>query len=197
MKILSWSFAVVLLISGSAAAQEEQHPSAQNQFGINLLHTPIVYLVSASMSGDVTYVPIHLSYAHSFSKHLGVSVLGLYRRDHDGDFNTDELGFAIGPRISSDHLKGWFIECKLGLGRASGVDYFQNDYSRWDMVIQPELGYTRAIGTGLSITAGVGLQTLIEVSESPTRAGSWDWNDRGQLSHYYLPVANLTLAMTF
>lgn len=192
-----WPLVLTLLIPGGVSAQEEQHSLAQNQLGINVLHTPIVYLVSASMSEDVTYVPIHLSYARSFTKNLGLSMLAFYRRDHDEDFETNELGLAAGPRLSFDRLKGWFVEWKLGVGRASGVDYYSNDYTRWDFVIQPELGYTRTIGTGFSITAGIGLQTLIEVSETPSRAGSWDWNDMGQLSHYYLPVANLTLAMTF
>lgn len=187
---------LLLLVPWCAYAQEELLP-AQNEIGINVLHTPIVYLVSASMSEDVRYVPIHVGYVRSLSKHLGVSVLGFYRRDEDGSFKTNELGFAVGPRLSSDHLKGWFVECKFGLGVASGVDYFDDDYSRWDLVVQPEVGYTRMIGGNLSITAGIGLQTLVEVSESPSRSGRWDWNGTGQMSHYYLPVANLSMALVF
>jgi hypothetical protein len=192
---------VMLLIPWCVYAQEEraqeERPPAQNQIGINVLHTPIVYLVSVSIADDVSYVPIHLCYVRSLSKNLGVSVLGFYRRDQDADFRTNEFGFAVGPRLSFHHLKGWFIECKVGLGIASGVDYFNNDYSRWDFVVQPDVGYTLMIGSNFSVTGGIGLQTLVELSETPSRGGTWDWNDTGRLSHYYLPVANLSLALTF
>ncbi len=188
--------ASMLLVPWCVCAQEES-PAPRNQIGVNVLHTPVVYLVSASMSGDVSYVPIHVGYVRSLSKNLGLSVLGLYRRDQDADFRTNEFGFAVGPRLSFDRLKGWFVECKFGVGRASGVDYFSHDYSRWDLVVQPDIGYSLMLGSNVSVTAGIGVQTLLLLSETPDRGIDWEWNDVGQMSHYYLPVANLSVALTF
>ncbi len=196
MKKILLASSLVLLIASSARAQEESR-EPQNQLSVNVLHTPIVYAVSASMSGDVSYVPVHVGYVRSLSKNVSLSVLGLYRRDVDGDFKTNEVGIAVGPRLSFGSRGGWFIECKVGLGVASGLDYFDNDYTRWDLVVQPDIGYTRRIGSHLALTGGIGLQTLVLLSESPSRGGSWDWNDTGRLSHYYLPVANLSIGLTF
>jgi hypothetical protein len=188
--------ACILMIPFCATAQENDS-AAQNYIGINLLHTGVIYLVSTSLTDTTQYLPLHFNYFHSFTQNWGLSALAFYRLDKDGEFRTNEFGFAVGPRFSLDYLKGFYIDCKLGLGLASGLDYSGNDYSRFDFVIEPDLGYNLEIGKFFSITFGLGLQTLVCISESPARDGTWDWNFIGSLSHYYLPVANLSAALLF
>ena len=45
---------------------------------------------------------------------------------------------------------------------------------------------------------GLGLQTLILLNENPQRnvgMNSWDWNRIGMMSHYYLPVLNISIGI--
>jgi hypothetical protein len=201
MKKISIIIAVfILFLPFGVLAQDEggaEDTTVQNHFGINVLHTALITLISTSLSDTTEYLPIHLYYDHAFTQNWGVAALGFYRLDNDSNFRTNELGFAIGPRFSFDFIKGLYTDCKVGLGYAFGVDYMGADYSRLDLVIEPEVGYTLIIGRFFSLTFGIGLQTLIMITEAPSRSGAWDWNYMGRLSHYYLPVANFSLGVVF
>jgi len=192
--VLASALALLFLVQGNAEENENQ---AMNMVGVNVLHTIILDVVSTSLSDDVLYLPIHFSYARAFDKNWGLSALAFYRLDKDGDFRTNEFGLAVGPRFSFDYLEGFYFECKFGAGIAVGVDYLHNDYTRIDFIIQPDIGYNLSLADFFSISFGVGLQTLISVSETPSRSGVWDWNFMGKLSHYYLPVANLSACFMF
>jgi len=170
---------------------------AQHYLGINILHPAIVGVVSLSMAEDVFYLPMHLSYAHAFSGNLGISALVIYRYEKDADFRTNEFGFAVGPRLSFNRLQGFYVDCKFGIGYAFGVNYSNHTYSRLDFVIEPDIGFNFVISKNFSITLGIGTQTLLLLNETPSRVGHWDWNEIGTLSHYFLPVLNLSAALMF
>ena len=125
---------------------------------------------------------------------MGISGLLMYRMDKDiGDFRTNELGIAVGPSYIANNLNGFWADIKFGIALASGEDGFANEYSRTDMIIQPELGYNICFPSKLTLTFGIGMQSLLKLSEDPDRSSRWDWNSTGKLSHYYLPVINLSL----
>ena len=171
---------------------------AKTFMGINLGHTFAVAFVSNSIGDNVSYVPFHLIINHAFNEHFGISGLLLYRSEKDADYLASEMGFAVGPSYLSNSLNGFYIDCKFGIGLASGRDYYLNDYSRTDFVIQPDIGYYLNIGSKFTMIFGLGFQTLVLMNESPDRNNgfySWDWNGLGRMSHYYLPVLNISLGI--
>jgi len=176
-------------------AQVEQNPQA-TFIGINPVHTILVESVSQAIDPSVSYLPIHFTVDHSFSKHFGISGLLLYRLDKDGEyFLTHEFGFAAGPSYLSDELKGFYANLKIGVGLSFGKDYNNSDYNRTDLVLQPDIGYYIDFQNGLTFTIGIGMQSLIKLSES-YYGYIWEWNFNGRLSHYYLPVVNFTIGYT-
>ncbi len=174
------------------SAQDNEN-NGKTFIGINLGHTLAVSFVSSTLSNGTSYVPVHLIINHSLSEHFGLSGLLLFRSEKDGDnFLTTELGFAVGPSYLSSALNGFYIDCKFGLGIASGRDYDLNDYSRTDFIIQPDIGYYLNMGSKFTMIFGLGMQTLLKLSENPPRGSNWDWNGIGTMSHYYLPVLNIS-----
>ncbi len=91
----------------------------------------------------------------------------LYRLDKDGDdFLTHEFGFAAGPAFLSNKLNGFYADVKFGLGYAFGKDYNNSDYNRTDLIIEPDLGYYLCFKSNFTIALGIGLQSLVKLSES-------------------------------
>jgi hypothetical protein len=167
---------------------------AQNTFiGINAGHTLVVNLVSQNLGDETRYLPIHLQVNHAFSDHFGLSAGFLYRLDKDGNFATNEIGAAIGPCYMQKRLNGFIGDVKIGFARAFGRNYDLEDYSRTDFLLQPEMGYFVRMGDKFSFCFGIGVQSLLMISESPSRANIWDWNGMGKFSHYYLPVLNISI----
>jgi hypothetical protein len=159
---------------------------------INPAHTIIIQAVSKAMDKNVSYLPVHIIMSHSFTEHFGISGLFLYRLDKDGDnFLTHEFGFAVGPAYLFKRLNGFYADVKLGLGYAFGTDYNNRDYNRTDLIIEPDLGYYLCFKSRFTMAIGIGLQSLIKLSES-YYGSVWEWNSTGKLSHYYLPVANIS-----
>ncbi|MBN1157793.1 MAG: hypothetical protein JXA61_00300 [Bacteroidales bacterium] len=145
------------------------------------------------MDADVSYLPIHIHFNHAFSRHFGISGMGLYRLDKDGPhFLTHEFGFAAGPAYLSNSLNGFYADLKIGFGYAFGTDYNNSDYTRSDLIIEPDIGYYLNFSSGFSIALGIGMQSLIKLWES-YYGYVWEWNSTGKLSHYYLPVVNVSL----
>jgi hypothetical protein len=170
--------------------------SSKNTFiGINPLHSIVLQAVSKAMDPGVSYLPVHIHVDHAFSKHFGLSGLFLYRFDKDGSyFLTHEFGFAVGPSFLTNSLNGFFADLKIGLGYAFGTDYNNSDYHRTDFIIQPDIGYYLCFKNRFTIALGIGLQSLIKLSES-YYGYIWEWNSTGKLSHYYLPVLNLSVGV--
>ncbi len=163
--------------------------------GINPAHTIIIQAVSHVMDPNVSYLPIHIIVNHSFTEHFGLSGLFLYRFDKDGDnFLTHEFGFAIGPAYLSKMLNGFYADFKIGLGYAFGTDYNNSDYNRTDLILEPDLGYYLCFKSKFTMSIGIGLQSLIKLSES-YYGDIWEWNSTGKLSHYYLPVVNISFGV--
>jgi len=160
--------------------------------GINPAHTIIIQAVSKALDPDVSYLPIHIIVNHSFTEHFGMSGLFLYRLEKDGDnFITHEFGFAVGPAYLSKKLNGFYADIKIGLGYAFGTEYNNSDYNRIDLIIEPDLGYYLCFKSNFTMSIGIGMQSLIKLSESYD-GNIWEWNSTGKLSHYYLPVANIS-----
>ncbi len=163
--------------------------------GINPAHTIIIQAVSKAMNPNVSYLPIHITVNHSFTEHFGISGLFLYRLDKDGDnFLTHEFGFAVGPAYLSKKLNGFYADFKIGLGYAFGTDYNNSDYNRIDFILEPDLGYYLCFKSRFTMSIGIGLQSLIKLSES-YYGNIWEWNSTGKLSHYYLPVVNISFGI--
>ncbi len=166
--------------------------SGNTFIGINPLHTIVIKTVSGAIDKDVTYLPVHLIVDHSVKKHFGISGLLLYRLDKDGEnFLTHEFGFAAGPSYLSNGLKGFYANLKVGFGYAFGKDYNDSEYDRIDLILQPDIGYYIYFSNGFMLTIGLGMQSLLKLSESYYGL-IWEWNSTGRLSHYYLPVVNLS-----
>jgi hypothetical protein len=187
---------LLVLLYGIFPAQNslaQNNDNAGSTFiGINPLHTIVIKTVSNAIDRDVTYLPVHLILDHSLTKHFGISGLLLYRLDKDGEnFLTHELGFAAGPSYLSNALKGFYANFKIGFGYAFGKDYNDSEYDRFDLIIQPDIGYYINFKNGFVMTIGLGLQSLLKLSESYF-GYIWEWNSTGRLSHYYLPVVNLS-----
>jgi hypothetical protein len=201
MKKLSYSITLFLWAAASAFAQENTEEPL-NYIGVNAAHTAVLALLSSGIDPSILYLPVQVSYAHAFSEHWGLSILALYRYELDDVYRTHEVGIAVGPRWSSHYLNGFFLEIKAGAAVAFGRDYFERDYVRIDLVIEPAFGFTFVIGRNFSLTVGGGLQTLVCLGENPVRSQpygmyNWDWSGLGELSHYYLPVANVSAAILF
>jgi hypothetical protein len=163
--------------------------------GINPLHSIVMQAVSKALDPDESYLPVHIHVDHAFNKHFGLSGLFLYRLDKDGSyFLTHEFGFAIGPSYLTNSLNGFFADLKIGLGYAFGTDYNDSDYHRTDFIIQPDIGYYLCFEGHFTIALGIGLQSLVKLSES-YYGYIWEWNSTGKLSHYYLPVLNLSVGI--
>jgi hypothetical protein len=195
---------VLLLIVTLTWGQSEGGPtsvqSADSFVGLNLGHAALVWL--ASSSAGYTYLPIHIEYAHLTKRNIGLSVLGMYRYEKDAFGNVvQELGAAVGPSYYAEGLNGLFASMRFGLGFAFGRDLYFRNYSRVDLILQPDFGYFVSLGA-LRMQVGIGLQSLPYIAENPQRdSGSyltaWDWNSLGMLAHYYLPVVNLTIGVPF
>ncbi len=163
-------------------------------FGVNIGHAIAVETVSKILSDETDYLPVHLNLNHELGNNIGLSGLLMYRLDKDGEnFLTHELGIAFGPSYLFNDLEGLSIDFKIGFARAFGKDYMSDDYSRNDFIIQPEIAYYIRFPSKLALSFGLGLQTLVKISEKPDRAFMWDWNKTGKLSHYYLPVLNISI----
>ena len=174
---------------------QNESSSKNTYIGINPLHTIFIQTVSKASDPDVSYLPVHIQVDHSFNKHFGLSGLLLYRLDKDGSyFLTHEFGFAIGPSYLTNSLNGFYADLKIGLGYAFGTDYNDSDYHRADLIIQPDIGYYLCFKSRFTIALGIGLQSLIRMSES-YYGYIWEWNSTGKLSHYYLPVLNLSVGI--
>jgi hypothetical protein len=168
--------------------------------GVNLGHALAVDLISKTMSNSVEYLPIHVDFHFDYSRNFGLAGSLIYRKEVDGNsFATQEFGIAAGPAFYLDRLKSLFASMKLGVGCASGTDYLDRGYTRFDFIIQPEVGTFVPIVDHFRMTLGIGLQTLLLISESPSRYSGnygWDWKNIGMMSHYYLPVLNVGFGVT-
>jgi hypothetical protein len=192
-----FTFGIVL-----GAYAQEQTDQPLNSINVNLVHPLIMYAASVGLSDFTAYLSLHGEYAHAFSRNWGMAGQFIYRLEMDGDyFRTNEFGIAVGPRFSLNYAKSLFVEIKAGIGYTFGIDYNDNPYSRLDLIIAPDVGYTFVFWKVLSLTLGIGLQTLIPVMESPQRSvspgGHWDWNEIGWISHYFLPVVNVSVGVVF
>jgi hypothetical protein len=66
-----------------------------------------------------------------------------------------------------------------------------------DLIIQPDIGFFKKFTSGFALSLGLGIQSLVKISENPSREGVWEWNKTGKFSHYYLPVLNISLGYAF
>jgi hypothetical protein len=191
-KILVLIIILIAFIPQDSFSQVE-NSDGKTFIGINPAHTVIIQAVSKAMDKNVSYLPVHINACHAINEHIGISGLFMYRLDKDGDYYlTHEFGFAVGPAYLFERLNGLYADIKLGLGYAFGTDYNNSDYNRTDLIIEPDIGYYLSFKNRFTIAIGVGLQSLVKLSES-YYGEIWEWNSTGKLSHYYLPVANISL----
>jgi hypothetical protein len=191
-----------LLVMAAGASAQDQDYQPQNYIAVNVLHPLLIYTISVELSRTTTSVPVHLAYALALSQNWGISAQFIYRLEIDGAYlMTNEFGFVVGPRFSLDFMKGFFAEFKVGVGYAAGMDYHANDYTRLDLILEPAAGYNIIIGNAFSMTFGLGIQSLIPLTETPARStapgGWWDWNVVGYIYHYFLPVFNVSFGLVF
>jgi hypothetical protein len=123
-----------------------------------------------------------------------------YEKDAYGNVVT-ELGLAVGPSYYAEGMNGLFASIRFGLAYAFGKDLYFRNYSRVDLIFQPDFGYFISFGP-FKMQLGIGLQSLPYIAENPRRdSGSyltaWDWNSLGMLAHYYLPEVNVSIGVPF
>jgi hypothetical protein len=193
-RILAFIIILIAFTQHHSFSQEES--SDERTFiGINPAHTIIIQAVSKAIDKNVSYLPVHIIASHAITEHVGISGLFMYRLDKDGDyFLTHEFGFAVGPAYLFKKLNGLYADIKLGLGYAFGTDYNNSDYNRTDLIIEPDIGYYLCFKSRFTMAIGIGLQSLVKLSES-YYGDIWEWNSTGKLSHYYLPVANISVGI--
>jgi hypothetical protein len=164
--------------------------------GINAGHMIIVNYISREIDANAPYVPIHFNGYHSLNKNFALAGSLLCRSEKDYGYHTMEFGFAVGPCYTSNYLNGFYADFKVGLAYATGRNYYSNNYSRTDFVIQPEAGYFIKFASRFTMTVGLGCQSLLRITENPRREESgWDWVNTEKMAHYYLPVLNISLGI--
>ena len=190
-------FVMLCLVGSMAVCGQSVANDGKTFIGINAGHLFVVPLVSRAMNdANVTYLPIHINAYHSMSKNFALSGLLLFRSEKDYGFQSGEFGFAVGPCYTTNYLNGFFADCKVGVAFAVGNDYQYNDYTRADFVIQPEVGYFLTFASRFTMSLGLGCQSLLKISENPKRENTgWEWNNTGKMSHYYLPVLNISFGI--
>ena len=174
--------------SGSGELQVEVE-SPKVAIGLNV-GMPLVYAVASSTfsNSSLTVIPVE---AHlRLGPRWGIAGTLLYRSHTDGALEVNEMAGFLGPRfsLSGTGTTGAYVALKLGFGFAAGNDYYDQDYKRTDIVIQPEIGYARA-WSSLYLAVGIGILSLLPLSEEP----DVEWNSTGRLIHYYTPAINVTL----
>ena len=159
----------------------------------NLGQTVALTLASQAVSGGLTlYFPVEFDADYAIAEHLAVSGELLYRFERDGPFfNTSEIGFAVGPTLISGGLQGFFATARIGLAYARGVDYNNATYVRLDLVLQPEVGVFIPLPFDAALKIGLGMQSLLLITDSPKN--TWSSNALFALSHYYLPLLDLSV----
>jgi hypothetical protein len=190
-------FAVLCSLWSMAAQAQTAAADGKTLISINLGQMTVVPLVTTAMYGaNVTYLPIHFNAYRSLNKNIALSGMAMFRMERDYDFLTQEIGFAVGPCFTSNYLKGFFADFKAGIAFAFGHDYQYNDYTRSDFVIQPEVGYFLTVAGRFTMSFGLGCQSLLKLREVPRREDTgWDWDNSGKMSHYCLPVLNVSLGV--
>jgi len=191
-------FLAALCSMGSMAAHAQSAASdGKTYIGVNVGQMTAVPLVTTTMYDiNVIYLPIHFHAYRSLSKNIALSGLFLVRSERIYDFQTFEFGFAAGPCFTSNHLKGFFADFKMGYAFAIGHDYDYNEYSRSDVLIQPEIGYFLTLAGRFTMSFGFGCQSLLKIREYPRREDTgWEWDNAGKMSHYFLPVLNVSLGV--
>jgi hypothetical protein len=189
----TFAVASIIAIAGFAGSVCADNSEGSGYFGLNIGHTVAVDLVSHAMSDSVSYVPFHIQGTYCLSNHFGISGLLLYRFERDHELLTNEVGAAVGPCLMVNGLKSFFCDVKIGVATAFGRDYEGDDYSRVDLVVQPDVGFFIPLNRTFTFCFGLGIQSLLLLNESPSRNGVWDWNSMGMFSHYYLPVLNVSI----
>ena len=162
--------------------------------GFNAGQACVVSTITLTSYDNVLYMPLHFNAFRSLSKNFALSGLLLFRSEKDYEFLTHEFGFAVGPCYTTNYLNGLAIDCKAGFAFALGHDYSYNDYTRADILIQPEVTYFLPFSGKFTMMVGLGVQSLVKITESPRRENTgWDWDNNGKLSHYFLPVLNISI----
>jgi hypothetical protein len=175
-----------------------QPPADALQFAVGLnVAQPAAYYIGSSFFENSRLLPVPIEFHGRLSRDLGIGGTLLYRYHRDGTvLHIQEIAAAAGPRISltGNGLEGPFLSAKIGLGFAGGKDYSGASYSRFDLVLQPEIGYAFWWDSShLYLVIGAGLQSLVPLLESPR---SIPWNSLGKVFQYYQPLVNLTLGFS-
>ena len=191
-------FAAVFLTGCMAAHAKTAGNDKKTLISINVGQMTVVPVISAAMYDNFLYLPVHVHGYRSLNRNFALSGLVLFRAEKNGDVVTMETGLAVGPCFTSNHLNGFFADCKVGFAFAFGQDYHYNDYVRTDFVLQPEVGYFLTLAGRFTMSVGLGMQSLLKIVENPRREDTgWDWNSSGKMSHYFLPVLNVSLGIKF
>jgi hypothetical protein len=174
----------------SSRARAEDSPR-RLAIGVNLLQ-PLVYGVGSSFLESSLFLPLSLEGHLSLAVPFGLTTTVQYRYHRDGDLELNGLALLLGPRfqITGSHVEGLFAALKLGIGFNAGHDYYLGRYDRLDLLVQPEVGYSIALGA-LFLSFGVGLQGQFALITD--QASSWEWTGLGRMLTSYTPVANLTV----
>jgi len=189
--ITSLFFAALILTVSIAAHAQTAGADKKTFVGINVGQMTVGPLVVLAISREATYMPVHIHGYRSLNRNFALSGLALFRFVRDQQFQVTETGFAVGPCFTSNHLNGFFADCKVGIAFAFGNDFDYDAFTRTDFVIQPEFGYFITLAGRFTMAAGVGVQSLINVKNP----GS-DREEFGRMQKC-LPVLNVSLGIKF
>jgi len=183
--------AVILTVSMAAHAQTAADDK-KTFAGINVGQMTVGTLVVKAIDKDGLYLPVHIHGYRSLHRNFALSGLMLFRVIRDHQFLLTETGFAVGPCFTSNHLNGFFADCKVGFAFAIGNDYDYSDITRTDFVLQPEFGYFITLAGRFTMSVGLGCQSLFKIAENP----GIGWEEFGRMQKY-LPVLNVSLGIKF
>ncbi len=141
----------------------------------------------------VGYLPLHFDANYVISNRWQLN-LGLVFRYDWGSFVGPEFIAMVGARYSFNGtgLYGGFASLKAGPGYVYGTDSSVTGvYKSFEFGIQPEVGYSLALGSSGYLTLGAGVLFIIAEPQSP------GWNALGVLVHQVVPILDIGLGFTF
>ena len=194
-------FLLAVLFSGVAFGAESIEPSftveKPKTLSVTLNVGEIVGFGIGSMLVGVGYLPLHLDLNYLISNSWQINVGLVFRYDWGSYIGPEFIGM-VGARysLSGSGLFGSFVSLKAGPGYVNGTNNTTlvprlgtGTYSSFEFGVQPEAGYSFALGSNGYLTLGGG---ILFIAATP-QGGRW--STLGVIVHQIVPIADVGLGI--
>jgi hypothetical protein len=179
------------LLSGGVYAEPPE--GARFAIGLNTFHFGLTAVGSSFFPNNkMTTVPVDAVFVLSGS--FGIMVSVVYRYEKEVSLEKALFAAAIGPRLAfaGKGLPGLYVAARIGAGIDRSTEKSAIDYEDFDLVIQPEIGYTQTFrNLPLLLEYGLGVLILIPL----TQTNPPHYNDLGNTVHYRMPVLKVSIGL--